>query len=177
MHFQVGEGIGKLVRCARGEIYDVVVDLRAASPTLRQWEGFELDDRRPSPAVGARRFRARFLHGERAADVIYKQTGYYDPGLERSVAWNDPDMAIEWPPAAAAPLLSAKDSAAPRLRELADQLPFVYETSDAAARPENCAARAPAWHPVAPMRARIAAFEVTPRQFELVALISLISRR
>ncbi len=59
------------------------------------------------------------------ADVLYKQTAYYDPAVERGIAWNDPDVAIAWP-AEIEPVVSARDAAAPALREVADELPFVY---------------------------------------------------
>jgi len=126
MHFQVGDGIGKLVRCARGGIYDVVVDLRRGSPTYGEWEGFALDDselRQLWVPVG-------FAHGfytlTEIADVLYKQTGYYDAALERGIAWDDPEVAIDWPLHAAAPVVSAKDASAPRLADIAASLPFVY---------------------------------------------------
>src|SRR5205807_9217039 len=91
LHFQVGAGVAKLVRCARGRILDVAVDLRRGSPTYGQWEGVELDDtdmRQLYVPVG-------FAHGfcvlSDVADVLYKQTAYYDPGVERGIAWNDRD--------------------------------------------------------------------------------------
>jgi dTDP-4-dehydrorhamnose 3,5-epimerase len=127
LHFQVGDGVAKLVRCARGRILDVVVDLRRGSPTYAQWEAMELDD------AGMRQLYVPvgFAHGfcvlSDVADVLYKQTAYYDPALERGIVWNDPDIAIEWP-AEIEPLVSARDVAAPALRELADDLPFVYES-------------------------------------------------
>jgi dTDP-4-dehydrorhamnose 3,5-epimerase len=123
MHFQIGEGVGKLVRCARGAIFDVVVDVRPDSPTFGHWEGFELDDivlRQLWVPVG-------FAHGfyvlSELADVIYKQTGYYDPVLERAVSWRDPDVAIGWP-LHGEPTLSAKDAAAPQLGEVRGELRF-----------------------------------------------------
>jgi dTDP-4-dehydrorhamnose 3,5-epimerase len=125
MHFHIGAGVAKLVRCARGRILDVIVDLRRGSPTYTQWEAVELDDgglRELYVPVG-------FAHGfcvlSDVADVLYKQTAYYDPDVERGIAWNDPDVAIRWP-AEIEPLVSARDAAAPTLRELADELPFVY---------------------------------------------------
>jgi dTDP-4-dehydrorhamnose 3,5-epimerase len=128
MHFQVGAGVAKLVRCARGRILDVVVDLRHGSPTYGQWEGFELDDvvmRELYVPVG-------FAHGfcvlSELADVIYKQTAYYDPALERAIAWNDPAIGIAWP-AELELSVSERDAAAPRLREIADELPFHYRSS------------------------------------------------
>jgi dTDP-4-dehydrorhamnose 3,5-epimerase len=125
MHFHVGPGVAKLVRCARGRILDVVVDLRRGSPTYAQWEAVELDDegmRQLYVPVG-------FAHGfcvlSELADVLYKQTAYYDPALERGIAWDDPEIAIQWP-AEIEPIVAARDAAAPTLTEIAGELPFVY---------------------------------------------------
>ena len=124
MHFQVGDGVAKLVRCARGRILDVAVDVRAGSPTYGRWEAFELDDE------GMRQLYlpAGFAHGfcvlSDVADVLYKQTAYYDPALERGIAFDDPDVGIEWPLAREELIVSPRDEAAPRLAEVADELPF-----------------------------------------------------
>jgi dTDP-4-dehydrorhamnose 3,5-epimerase len=127
MHFQVGDGLGKLVRCARGRIVDVAVDLRRGSPTYGGWDAVELDDE----TMRALYVPVGFAHGfcvlSDVADVIYKQTAYYDPQLERGIAWNDPDVAIDWPLPADELIVSARDSAAPLLRELADELPFEFD--------------------------------------------------
>jgi dTDP-4-dehydrorhamnose 3,5-epimerase len=127
MHFQLGDGLGKLVRCARGRIVDVAVDLRRGSPTYGGWDAVELDDQ----TMRALYVPVGFAHGfcvlSDVADVIYKQTAYYDPQLERGIAWNDPDVAIDWPLAADELIVSARDSAAPLLRELADELPFEFD--------------------------------------------------
>lgn len=125
MHFQVGDGIGKLVRCARGAIFDVVVDLRRGSPTYGAWEGFGLDDHELHQLWVPVGFAHGFYVRSESADVIYKQTGYYDPTLERAIAWNDPDVAIDWP-LDGDPVVSAKDAAAPLLREVASELDFEY---------------------------------------------------
>ena len=124
MHFQTDPGQGKLVRCPRGAIYDVAVDLRRGSPTYGQWEGHVLDDeghRQLWVPVG-------FAHGfqvlSEVADVAYKLTSLYDPETEAEIAWNDPDVGIEWP--VDDPLLSDRDKAAPRLAEVAAELPFTY---------------------------------------------------
>jgi len=124
MHFQIGDGVAKLVRCARGRILDVAVDLRAGSPTYGQWEGVELgeeDMRELFVPVG-------FAHGfcvlSETADVLYKQTAYYDPAVERGIAWNDPDVGVGWPLPAEELIVSERDAAAPRLAEIADELPF-----------------------------------------------------
>ncbi len=127
LHFHVGDGVAKLVRCARGRILDVVVDLRRGSPTYAQWDATELDDE----AMRQLYVPVGFAHGfcvlSDVADVLYKQTAYYDPAVERGIAWNDPDIAVAWP-AEVEPIVSARDAAAPTLRELAGELPFVYES-------------------------------------------------
>ena len=124
MHFQVGSGVAKLVRCARGRILDVAVDLRAGSPTYGEWEAVELDDE----AMRALYVPVGFAHGfcvlSEIADVLYKQTAYYDPQVERGIAWNDPDVAIAWPLPREELIVSPRDAAAPRLAEIADELPF-----------------------------------------------------
>ena len=126
MHFQIGAGIAKLVRCARGRIFDAAVDLRRGSPTYGQWYGAELDDE----SMRALLVPVGFAHGfcviSDVADVLYKQTGYYDPDLERGIAWNDAEVGIEWPLAAEQLTVSARDADAPALRELAGELPFVF---------------------------------------------------
>jgi dTDP-4-dehydrorhamnose 3,5-epimerase len=124
MHFHVGAGVAKLVRCARGRIFDVLVDLRRGSPSYGEWEGFELDDESMRILYVPVGFAHGFCVLSDVADVIYKQTAYYDPALERGIAWNDPDVAIRWPLPEAELLVSARDSAAPLLRELAPELPF-----------------------------------------------------
>jgi dTDP-4-dehydrorhamnose 3,5-epimerase len=126
LHFQLGDDLTKLVRCARGSIYDVVVDLRRGSPTFGQWEGFELDDVKLRQVYVPVGFAHGFCTVSEVADVIYKQTAYYDPALERGVAYDDPDIGIAWPLASGELVASARDAAAPRLGEIAGELPFVY---------------------------------------------------
>jgi dTDP-4-dehydrorhamnose 3,5-epimerase len=126
MHFHIGPGVAKLVRCARGRIFDVGVDLRRGSPTYGRWEGVELDDESMSELYLPVGFAHGFCVLSEVADVIYKQTAYYDPAVERGIAWNDPDLDIEWPLPVAELNVSARDSSAPRLREVADELPFSY---------------------------------------------------
>jgi len=126
MHFHVGEGVGKLVRCARGRILDVAVDLRRGSPTYGQWDGTELDDESMRELYVPVGFAHGFCVLSEVADVLYKQTAYYDPALERGVAWDDPDIAIEWPLPAGELIVSERDAAAPKLAEIADELPFRY---------------------------------------------------
>ncbi len=124
MHFHVGAGVAKLVRCARGRILDVVVDLRRGSPSYGEWEGFELDDELMRMLYVPVGFAHGFCVLSDVADVIYKQTAYYDPQVERGIAWNDPDVAIRWPLPAAELVVSERDSGAPRLSEIASELPF-----------------------------------------------------
>jgi dTDP-4-dehydrorhamnose 3,5-epimerase len=124
MHFQVGAGVAKLVRCARGSIFDVAVDLRRGSPTYGQWEGVELDDESMRELYVPVGFAHGFCVLSEVADVVYKQTGYFDAELERGIAYDDPDVAIEWPLPAAELVVSERDAAAPRLRDCADALPF-----------------------------------------------------
>ena len=126
MHFHIGEGVAKLVRCGRGRILDVAVDLRRGSPTYGQWEGVELDDE----AMRALYIPIGFAHGfcvlSDVADVMYKQTAYYDPAVERGIAWDDPDVGIQWPLPREELIVSERDTQAPALAEIAGELPFVY---------------------------------------------------
>lgn len=104
---------GKLVHVVRGSVFDVAVDIRRESPTFGQWVGVELteDNHRqvwipPGLAHG-------FLVTSASADFVYKTAAYYEPAAERSIAWNDPQLAIDWPLQGMAPALSGKDAAAP----------------------------------------------------------------
>jgi dTDP-4-dehydrorhamnose 3,5-epimerase len=123
MHFAIGAGQAKLVRCARGRILDVVVDLRRASPTYGEWESVELDD------AGARQLYIPigFAHGfcvlSEIADVTYKCSTYYDGEVERGFAYDDPEVGIAWPRDIAL-LVSRRDVEAPALREIAGELAF-----------------------------------------------------
>jgi dTDP-4-dehydrorhamnose 3,5-epimerase len=126
MHFQVGPGQAKLVRCATGAIVDVVVDLRRGSPTYAEWEAFELDDRNGRQLYCPIGFGHCFCVVSERADVVYKCSNYYDAEIERGIAYDDPDIGIEWPGGVEL-IPSERDAKAPRLRDLADELPFVYE--------------------------------------------------
>jgi len=128
MHLQIGDGVAKLVRCARGEILDVIVDLRPQSPTYRQWRAFNLDDRTHQLLFVPVGFAHGFCTLSEVADVVYSQTGYYSPELERAIAHDDPELAIEWPTGIEF-LLSARDAAARTLREQADELQFPYPSA------------------------------------------------
>ena len=124
MHFQIGDGVAKLVRCVKGQILDIAVDLRAGSPTYLQWEPVELDEEGMRELYVPVGFAHGFCVLSETADVLYKQTGYYAPELERGIAWNDPDIGIEWPLPDAELIVSPRDADAPPLAEIADELPF-----------------------------------------------------
>jgi dTDP-4-dehydrorhamnose 3,5-epimerase len=126
LHFQLGDGVGKLVRCARGAILDVAVDIRRGSPTFGEWEAVELSDENMHELWVPVGFAHGFCVLSEVADVLYKQTGYYDGELDSGVAWDDPDIDVRWPLPASELTVSERDAAAPRLREIAEELPFVW---------------------------------------------------
>jgi dTDP-4-dehydrorhamnose 3,5-epimerase len=130
MHFQVGSGVAKLVRCARGAILDVVVDIRRGSPTFGEWESFELSDENLHQVYCPIGFAHGFCVLSEQADVMYKQTRYYDSALERGISYDDPDVAIAWPEGIEL-TPSERDANAPRLNEIEAELPFSYEPPDA----------------------------------------------
>jgi dTDP-4-dehydrorhamnose 3,5-epimerase len=122
IHFQTEPGQAKLVRCPRGRIFDVAVDLRRGSPTYGQWEGHELDDESHRQLYVPVGFGHGFAVLSEEADVAYLLSSVYDPATESGIAWNDPDVGVEWP--LADPLLSERDKTAPKLAEAAGTLPF-----------------------------------------------------
>lgn len=126
IHFAVGDGSAKLVRCGRGRIWDVIVDLRRGSPTFGRWEGFELSDENMLVLYVPAGFGHGFCVLSETADVLYKQSAYYDPEVERGVAWDDPDIGIEWPLEPGEAVVSERDREAPQLAEVADSLPFEW---------------------------------------------------
>ncbi|MCA1656586.1 MAG: dTDP-4-dehydrorhamnose 3,5-epimerase, partial [Actinobacteria bacterium] len=113
----------KLVRCARGRILDVVVDLRGASPTYGEWEGFELDDEQGAQLYIPVGLAHGFCVLSELADVTYKCSTYYDAAIERGFAYDDPDVGIAWPQDMAL-LVSERDMHAPLLHEIAGDLAF-----------------------------------------------------
>lgn len=126
MHFQVGQGAAKLVRCGRGAILDVVVDIRRGSPTFGEWEAFELSDQNMRMVYCPIGFAHGFCTLSDEADVIYKQSNYYSGETDRGIKYDDPDVGIAWPQELKL-TPSARDAAAPLLREIADELPFEYQ--------------------------------------------------
>jgi dTDP-4-dehydrorhamnose 3,5-epimerase len=115
LHFQEPQGQGKLVCVVRGSAFDVAVDIRKGSPTFGKWAGFELSDANHRQLWIPPGFAHGFCVTSEEADFFYKCTAYYSPKTEHSIAWNDPDLGIPWP--VSAPILSAKDLAAPRLKD------------------------------------------------------------
>ena len=119
MHFQVGRGVSKLVRCARGAIVDVLVDIRRGSPTFGEWEAYELSDDNKHVLYAPIGFAHGFCVISDVADVVYKQDAYYSE-LESEFRWDDPDVGIDWP--VSDPQVSERDRSAPRLAEIAERL-------------------------------------------------------
>ena len=113
LHFQTSPGQAKLVRCLRGRIWDVAVDLRRDSPTYGRWDGHELDDERHRQFLVPVGFAHGFCVLSETADVAYKLSSYYDPDTESGIAWDDPGVAVEWPVSRAAALRARSHRAAP----------------------------------------------------------------
>jgi dTDP-4-dehydrorhamnose 3,5-epimerase len=126
LHFTVGRGAGKLVRCARGHIYDVLVDLRRGSPTYGEWEGYDLTDENLRILYAPPGFAHGFCVVSEIADVVYKLDAYYDPATERDISYADPAIGVRWPVPADELQVSQRDVDAPPLATIADGLPFVY---------------------------------------------------
>jgi dTDP-4-dehydrorhamnose 3,5-epimerase len=114
IHYQLVRPQGKLVRVAGGRIFDVAVDLRRSSKTFRRWVGVELSADNHRQLWVPPGFGHAFLTRSDSADVLYKTTDYWFGEHDRSVRWNDPSLAIQWP-LAGAPIVSDKDTAAPLL--------------------------------------------------------------
>ena len=116
LHYQLPPAAqAKLVRVVAGEIFDVAVDIRRSSPTFGKWAGAILSAKDQRQLWIPEGFAHGFLALTQTADVLYKSSTYYSPGDEASIAWNDPDLAIEWP-LSGEPLLSPKDASAPLLK-------------------------------------------------------------
>ena len=111
LHYQIQNTQGKLVRVTQGRVFDVAVDIRKSSPTFGQWVGVELSDTNHRQLWVPGGFAHGFLTLSDTADFLYKTTDYYAPEHERCIAWNDPQLGIEWPDVGMPPTLSAKDQA------------------------------------------------------------------
>lgn len=124
LHYQLRQPQGKLVRVLRGAVFDVAVDVRRGSPSFGRWVGETLTDENGRSLYVPPGFAHGFLVLSEVADVTYKCTALYAPGDEYGLRWDDPTLGIRWPGLGMAPVLSAKDAAAPRLAEApAGQLP------------------------------------------------------
>jgi dTDP-4-dehydrorhamnose 3,5-epimerase len=127
LHFQAPpHAQNKLVRCGRGALFDVVVDIRKGSPTYGQWVGHELSFENGCQLLVPAGFAHGFITLQPDTEIVYKCSDYYAPETERSLLWSDPEIGIDWPMVGADTILSKKDTVAPRLRDL--DTPFVWKT-------------------------------------------------
>lgn len=125
LHFQAPpRAQAKLVRCLRGAVFDVAVDLRLGSPSFAAWAGVELSAENGRQMLIPPGFAHGYLTLVDGCEVLYKVDAPWSPADERALAWNDPDLAIAWPDLGHPPILSERDASAPRLARLAS--PFRY---------------------------------------------------
>ena len=115
LHYQIQQPQGKLIRAVVGTIFDVAVDIRKSSPTFGKWVGSELSAENKRLLWIPPGFAHGFLVLSEIAEVLYKTTDYYAPQGDRTILWNDPDLAIDWP-LSTTPILSTKDEAGKSLR-------------------------------------------------------------
>jgi len=125
LHFQIGSAAqGKLVRCLRGGILDVAVDIRHGSPTFGRYVSTVLSAENWKQVYVPIGFAHGYCTLAPNTEVLYKVTAYFDPASERGLAWDDPDIGITWPVKAEEAILVARDRAYPRLAELTMFFPF-----------------------------------------------------
>lgn len=117
LHYQIQNPQAKLVRVVTGEVFDVAVDLRRNSPTFGQWTSVILTEKNKRMFWVPEGFAHGFLVLSDSADFLYKTTNFYDPKSERCLAWNDPDVGIDWPLNGLEPILSSKDCQGVSLKE------------------------------------------------------------
>jgi len=117
LHYQIQNPQAKLVRVVTGEVFDVAVDLRKNSPTFGQWTSVILTEKNKRMFWVPEGFAHGFLVLSDSADFLYKTTNFYDPTSERCLAWNDPDVGIDWPLNGLEPILSSKDCQGVSLKE------------------------------------------------------------
>lgn len=126
LHFQSPpHAQDKLVRCGRGALFDVAVDIRAGSPTYGQWVGYELSAENGCQLLVPKGFLHGFVTRLPDTEICYKCTDYYAPECDGAVRFDDPAIGIDWGMGATAPILSEKDAAAPMLSDLNNT--FIYE--------------------------------------------------
>ena len=128
LHFQVPpHAQAKLVRCGRGSIFDVAVDLRAGSPTFGQWHGEVLSFENGKQLYIPEGFAHGFMTLESDTEIVYKCSDFYAPDCEGAIRFDDPGIGIEWPDLGVVPTLSNKDARAPLLSDI--NSPFKFEGS------------------------------------------------
>jgi dTDP-4-dehydrorhamnose 3,5-epimerase len=126
LHFQSPpHAQAKLVRCGRGALYDVAVDIRAGSPTFGQWVGYELSAQNGLQMLIPEGFLHGFVTRTPETEILYKCSDFYAPDCDGVVAWDDPEIGINWGLDGTTPVVSEKDAAAPRLADF--QTPFEYQ--------------------------------------------------
>ena len=124
LHFQAPpHAQAKLVRCGRGALFDVAVDIRRGSPTYGKWEGYELTAENGYQLYVPIGFAHGFMTLKQESEIVYKCSDYYAPETEKSISWKDPDIKIRWPKLDK-PILSEKDAGAPILEDF--ESPFIY---------------------------------------------------
>ena len=124
LHFQAPPNAqAKLVRCGRGAIFDVAVDIRRGSPTYGKWKGYTLTAENGHQLYIPVGFAHGFVTMEPDSEIVYKCSDYYTPKLERSISWNDPEIKIDWP-ISNNPILSEKDAVASMLTDAEN--PYIY---------------------------------------------------
>ena len=127
LHYQLNpKAQTKVVRCLRGAIYDVVVDIRIGSPTFGQWVGVILSEHNRRQIVVPKGFAHGILTLTPNTEILYKVDEYYSPEHDRAIRWNDPEIGIEWP--TSEPILSEKDKNAPTLKEA--EINFFYSAPE-----------------------------------------------
>ena len=117
LHYQIKQPQGKLVRVVSGEVFDIAVDIRKSSPTFGQWDGTILSAENKRMLWIPEGFAHGFVVLSEYAEVLYKTTDYWAPEYERSILWNDPDLAIDWQIKGNTPVLSKKDQEATPFRK------------------------------------------------------------
>lgn len=117
LHYQNPNPQGKLVRVTSGRVFDVAVDIRQSSPHFKKWVGVELSADNKRMLWVPPGFAHGFLTLEEGTEFLYKCTALYEPSCDRNIRWDDPDIGITWPLDSDAPIVSAKDLAAPTLRD------------------------------------------------------------